>query len=269
MRDAGTRGFAWANATVAKDAQNDEVLRFVEAWKARTGQLPAEPVFDGRLTTYANLARLDAMGIGFLTLRRRSARLVDALLAEPPEKWRRVTLTNVARRFRTPRILEQTVRLGDCPDPVRQIAVRDLGHDKPTLLITNQLDASPRELIDRYARRMVIENAIADAIDFFHMDALSAVVPMKVDDDVQLTVIASSLYRILARRIGNRCETRKPAQLFRKFVNAAATADITESEIVASYGRRACNPFLAGAGLFETAERLPWLDGRTLRLRAI
>ena len=211
MRDAGTRGFAWANATVAKDAQNDEVLRFVEAWKARTGQLPAEPVFDGRLTTYANLARLDAMGIGFLTLRRRSARLVDALLAEPPEKWRRVTLTNVARRFRTPRILEQTVRLGDCPDPVRQIAVRDLGHDKPTLLITNQLDASPRELIDRYARRMVIENAIADAIDFFHMDALSAVVPMKVDDDVQLTVIASSLYRILARRIGNRCETRRPS----------------------------------------------------------
>ena len=216
VRDAGTRSCAWANATVARDAQNDEVLRFVEAWKARTGQLPAELVFDSRLTTYANLARLDAMGIGFLTLRRRSARLVDALLAEPPEKWRRVSLTNVARRFRTPRILEQTVRLGDCPDPVRQIAVRDLGHDRPTLLIANQLDASPRELIDRYARRMVIENAIADAIDFFHMDALSAVVPMKVDVDVQLTVMASSLYRILARRIGNRCETRKPAQLFRK-----------------------------------------------------
>ena len=269
VRDAGTRSFAWANATVAKDAQNDEVLRFVEAWKARTGQLPAELVFDSRLTTYANLARLDAMGIGFLTLRRRSARLVDALLAEPPEKWRRVTLTNVARRFRTPRILEETVRLGDCPDPVRQIAVRDLGHDRPTLLITNQFDASPRDLIDRYARRMVIENTIADAIDFFHMDALSAVVPMKVDVDVQLTVMASSLYRILARRIGNRCENQKPAQLFRKFVNAAATVDITESEIVVSYGRRAYNPFLADAGLFETAERLPWLDGRTLRLRAI
>ena len=220
----------------------DRVLEASASSVARSGQLPAELVFDSRLTTYANLARLDAMGIGFLTLRRRSARLVDALLAEPPEKWRRVTLTNVARRFRTPRILEQTVRLGDCPDPVRQIAVRDLGHDRPTLLITNQLDASPRELIDRYARRMVIENTIADAIDFFHMDALSAVVPMKVDVDVQLTVMASSLYRILARRIGNRCENQKPAQLFRKFVNAAATVDITESEIVVSYGRRRLQP---------------------------
>ena len=59
------------------------------------------------------------------------------------------------------------------------------------------------------------------------------------------------------------------AQLFRKFLNAAATVDITESEIVVSYGRRACNPFLADAGLFETAERLQWLGGQALRLRAI
>ena len=81
--------------------------------------------------------------------------------------------------------------------------------------------------------------------------------------------MASTLYRILAKRIGHRCENQKPAQLCRKFVNASAKVEITESEIVVSYGRRAYNPFLAGAGLFETAERLPWLGGRTLRLRAI
>ena len=104
-----------------------------------------------------------------------------------------------------------------------------------------ELDIQPRDLIDRYPRRMVIENTIADAIDFFHMDALSAVVPMKVDVDVQLTVMALTLYRILARRIGHRCENRKPAQLFRKFVNAGATVEITEREIIVSYGRRACD----------------------------
>ena len=58
------------------------------------------------------------------------------------------------------------------------------------------------QLIDRYARRMVIENAIADAIDFFHMDALSAAVPMKVGLDLQLTLIAGGLYRLLAIRLG-------------------------------------------------------------------
>ena len=207
---------AWANAAVAKGVQNDEVLWFVEAWKQRTRQLPAKLVFDSRLTTYANLARLDATGIAFRTLRRPGPR----------------------------------------PRP-------------PTLLITNQLDMPPRKLIDRYARRMVIEDTIADAIDFLHTDALSAMVPMKIDVDVRLTVMASTLYRILAKRIGHRCETQKPAKLFRKFVNAGATVEITEHEIVVSLGRRAYNSFLTGAGLFDTAERLPWLGERTLRLPAI
>ena len=57
------------------------------------------------------------------------------------------------------------------------------GHDKPTLLLTNQLRRSATKLIDRYAQRMLIENGIADGIDFFHMDALSSAVAMKVNCD--------------------------------------------------------------------------------------
>ena len=107
--------------------------------------------------------------------------------------WRKVILSNVGRIYRTPRILERQVRLKDYPGDIRQIAVTDLGHEKPTLLLTNQMRPPAARLIDRYARRMVIENTIADAIDFFHMDALSAAVPMKIDLDVQLTLMASSL----------------------------------------------------------------------------
>ncbi len=172
------------------------MLDFVESWQQRTGQRPTELVFDSRLTTYAHLAELQAMGFGFITLRRRSAWLVDALLAEPAAHWRRIPLHHIARRFRPPRILEQTIELKNVPDPLRQIALRDHGHDRPTLLITNQFDPPARELVDRYARRMGIENPMADAVDFFHLNALSAVVPMKidVDVDVQLTVMASALY---------------------------------------------------------------------------
>ena len=146
--------------------------------------MPAELVFDSGLTTYANLARLDAQGIAFLTLRRRGAGMVAELLAAPADAWRRITLTNVGRRYRTPRILESTVRLPNVPRDLLQIAIRDLGHERPTLLLTNQMRVPAARLIDRYARRMVIENTIADAIDFFHMDALSAAVPMKVDVDI-------------------------------------------------------------------------------------
>ena len=219
-----------------KNRQNDEVLRFVEAWRVRTGALPAELVFDSRLTTYANLARLDAMGIAFLTLRRRTARMVAALLAEPPEAWRRITLTNVGRIYRKPRILERRLRIRDYPGEVRQIAITDLGHEKPTLLLSNQMDEPASRLVDRYARRMVIENTIADAIDFFHMDALSAAVPMRIDLDVQLTLMASSLYRLLGIRVGQGFEVAKARTIFRKLVNASAAIRITEDEIIVTPG---------------------------------
>ncbi|GFP19386.1 hypothetical protein HKBW3S03_00891, partial [Candidatus Hakubella thermalkaliphila] len=58
-------------------------------------------------------------------------------------------------------------------------------------------------LIQRYARRLIIENRIEDSIDFFHRDALSSAVAMKVNLDVQLTLMASSLYRLMALKIGN------------------------------------------------------------------
>ena len=112
-----------------------------------------------------------------------------------------------------------------------------------------------------------IENTIADAIDFFHMDALSAAVPMKVDLDVQLTVMASSLYRLLGRRIGNGFEVAKASTLFHKLVHASASIEITGSEITVSLGRRANNPLLLAAGYAEIREPIPWLDNRTLHLR--
>jgi len=36
---------------------------------------------------------------------------------------------------------------------------------------------------------MLIENGIQDGVDFFHMDALSSAVAMKVNCDVQLTLM--------------------------------------------------------------------------------
>jgi hypothetical protein len=46
---------------------------------------------------------------------------------------------------------------------------------------------------------MLIENNIEDGIDFFHMDALSSAVAMKVNCDLQLTLMASSLYRLMGQ----------------------------------------------------------------------
>ena len=265
-RDADARLFVYANARVRKQDQNDEVLRFIEFWQERNGGLPRELVFDSRLTTHANLARISAMGVDFLTLRKRSRSLLDAIDAVPESDWKQVRLTNVGRIYRTPRVLDQRVRISGYPDDIRQLAVRGLGHERPTLLLTNQMKTSASQLVDRYARRMVIENAIADAIDFFHMDALSAAVPMKIDLDLQLTLMASGLYRLLAVRVGNGKQNAKSRTLFRDFVKAPADITIENDIIDVRIGRRANNPFLLNASYNETDIAVPWLGNRRLRI---
>ncbi|MBW1707410.1 MAG: hypothetical protein JRJ86_19990 [Deltaproteobacteria bacterium] len=132
-----------------------------------------------------------------MTLRRRSKKMLQQVHSEPLSAWRRIQLEGVSRKYKTPRILDSKIMLNDYEGPIRQIVITDLGHEDPTFLLTNQMNRSARKLIQRYAQRMIIENNIADGIDFFHMDALSSTVAMKVNLDLQLTLMASSLYRLL------------------------------------------------------------------------
>ena len=265
-QDVDTRVFCYANGELRKLAQNDEILRFVEFWKARTGHLPDELVFDSKLTTHAHLSQLNEWGVAFITLRRRSKKMLEAIGQVPPSAWRRIELTGIARAYRTPRILDETIHLKGYEGPLRQLTVTDLGHEAPTLLVTNQLKRSASKLIGRYAQRMIIENGIADGIDFFHMDALSSAVAMKINCDLQLTLMASSLYRLLGARIGNGYERAKSRHIFRDFVDATAQVIIEEHDILVRFQKRAHNPLLLAADFAKTDAQIPWLGHKRLRL---
>jgi hypothetical protein len=266
-QDGEKRFFCYANCDLRKEAQNDEILAFVRFWKERTGKCPEELIFDSKLTTYANLSRLNEQGIHFITLRRRSPQMVDELLARRPGAWRRITLNGVSRIHKTPRILDETVTLPGYNGSIRQIAVTDLGHDQPTLLLTNQLRRSATHLIERYARRMLIENNIEDGVNFFHIDALSSAVALKVNCDLQLTLMGSSLYRQLAQRVGHGYETAKSRHLFRDFIDATARISIEEQTVCVRFQKRAHNPLLVAAGFEKTDLRIPWLGNKRLRLQ--
>jgi len=266
-QDGEQRFFCYANADLRKDQQNDEILEFVRFWKDRTGKLPEELIFDSKLTTYENLSKLNEQGVQFITLRRRSPQLVQDLLSRPRSAWRRIELEGVSRQYRTPRILDERVTLADYSGPLRQIAITDLGHEEPTLLLTNQLRRSAATLIKRYARRMLIENNIEDGVSFFHMDALSSAVALKVNCDVQLTLMASSLYRHLAQKIGSGYETAKSRHLFRDFIDATAAIDINERSINVRFQKRAHNPLLLAAGFDKTDVRIPWLGNKRLHFQ--
>lgn len=265
-QDADARVFCYGNAHVRKEDQNDEILRFVEYWKERTGRLPRELIFDSKLTTYGNLSQLNRQGIQFITLRRRSQPMLQEVWARPASAWRQIHLDGVSRIYREPRILDERITLSGYAGSLRQMIIADLGHEEPTFLLTNQLTGSAPKLIERYAQRMIIENTIQDGIDFFHMDALSSAVPMKVDCDLQLTLMASSLYRLLGVQIGQGYEHAKSRTLFRDFVDATATVDLTQSEIIVRFQKRAHNPLLLKARLDQQPIPIPWLQNRPLRL---
>ena len=98
------------------------------------------------------------------------------------------------------------------------------------------------------------------------MDALSAAVPMRIDTDLQLTLMASGLYRLLANRIGNGYPSAKARKLFRCFIDATAVVTISDHRILVRMGRRAHNPLLVNAGFADVETPIPWLENRNLRL---
>ncbi len=262
--DTVNRAFCYVNADLRKETQNAEILRFVEFWKQKSGKLPSELVFDSTFTTYPIMNELNAMGVKFITLRRRTPNVMDAINGTPRSAWKRIELENLARAYRTPRILEQKIEVNGYDGSLRQFAVRDLGHEQPTILITNHMRKAPKTLIGRYARRMLIENNIADAVDFFHMDALSSTVALRVNFDLTATVMASTLYRLFANRIGNGYQTAKFARIFRAFISASARISIDETSITVQFQKRAHNPLLINAGFDKEETRIPWLQNKRL-----
>ena len=264
-QDAAGRAFCYSNADLRKGEEPEEVFRFVTFWKQHHGAYPRHLVFDSRLTTYRNLGRLDDLGITFITLRRRSPTLLGAIAGLSPSAWRRVTLEVPARKYKTPRVFEEPVRLEG--HTFRQLFVLDLGHEEPTILLTNEHRTTPAKLLTRYAQRMLIENALSDAVRFFHMDALSSAVGLKVDFDMALLVIASGLYRLLARRMRGYGDAQA-RHLFRDLIDTPADVTVAGREVEVRFHRRAHLPILLASGLLDAPVTVPWWNRMSLRMTA-
>ena len=264
-QDAEGRAFCYSNADLRKGEEAEEIFRFVAFWKKHHGEHPRHLVFDSRLTTYAHLARLQRMGIPFITLRRRSPALLTEIEHLAPSAWRRVSLEVPARKFKTPRVFEQPVALAGAT--FRQLFVMDLGHEEPTILLTNDRHATHAKLITRYAQRMLIENALSDAVRFFHMDALSSAVGLKVDFDMALLVIASGLYRLLARRMRGYAEAQA-RHIFRDLIDTPADVTVSEREVHVHFHRRAHLPIIIASGILDSPVKVPWWHNHTLRMSA-
>jgi hypothetical protein len=260
-QDGQHHNLVYANATCTKAGQAGEVMAFARHWQQATGRLPELLVFDAKVTTGAGLAELDRAGIRFLTLRGRNVKLTARLAALPADAWTTITLDRRGPSCH-PQVHQDQVSVRGCPVLLRQLAVRGLGHQAPTLLLTNDRHARPATLIDRYAKRMTIEQRLAEQIRAFHLDALSSAVALNVDLDTTLTVWAGAAYDALRQRLPG-YHTATPDTIWRRFVSTRGQLTLGPTEIVASLARRTYSPVLRSADLPEV--EVPWWGGRRLR----
>ena len=90
-QDEQSQSFCYSNADLRKGEEAEEIFAFIAFWEKAHGQRPKHLVFDSKLTTYANLVRLDKeLHISFITLRRRSPKLLQEVYSLPRSAWRQV-----------------------------------------------------------------------------------------------------------------------------------------------------------------------------------
>jgi hypothetical protein len=261
-QDSGTHNLVYANADLSKATQNREVIAFADHWKHASGHEPAMLVMDQKVTTHAVLGELDARGIKFLTLRMRSPALIKQIGALTPGDYKTLTLDRPGPHNK-PRVHESTaVKISQYPSTVRQLIITGLGREAPTVIITNDHDTTTRHLIERYARRMTIEQRLAEIIRAFHTDALSSAVNLNVDLDIILCVLAQAVTAALRQRLPGYA-TVTPDTLQRRFLDTPGEITNHGDAITIRLNRRAYSPVLREADL-PTEVTVPWWGNRTL-----
>jgi hypothetical protein len=245
-----------------KNEADDQILQFVKYWKKIRGRFRHTLVFDSKLTTYENLANLDADGITFITLRRRGKNLIEEANAIPGHEWTRIKIDTPKRHYQNPQVYDSIVDLYPYGN-IRQLIMKGNGREEPAFFITNDNKSTATDLITRYSKRWRIENSIAEAVSFFNLNMLSSPILIKIHFDVVLTMIADTLYYYLAQSLRGfeKCNADK---IFRHFVDMPASIEVESDVIYIKFPLRAHSPVLRSAKLDAWAQPISWLGNRKL-----
>lgn len=263
-QDAASKLILYTAADLIKEEANEQVLNVLSFWQKVHKGVDSTFVFDSKFTTYEHLSILNSQGIRFITLRRRGKKLVGSLDELSP--WERIHIPHDKRKYPNPYIYQALVSLKDYEGQLRQIILRGNGREDPAFLITNDLMAPAERIVSDYARRWRVENVISEAVKFFNLNALSSPILVKVHFDILMTMIADTLYSMLAQKLRGfeQCDAQK---IFRHFIRGKADVDISGGEVQVIYPRRAHNPILRDVPWHRLPQTISWLDGAKLNLK--
>jgi len=263
-QDATSKLILYTAADIQRKEADDQVMSFLSFWRKVQRGIKPTFVFDSKFTTYPKLSALNQQGVRFITLRRRGKNMVGGTQAL--ETWKRIHIPHAKRKYPDPLVHESFVTLPDYEGDLRQVIVRGNGHEKPAFLISNDFETPLELLVGNYARRWRVENVISEAVKFFNLNALSSPILVKVHFDVIMTMVADTLYTMLANRLRG-FESCDAAKIHRLFVKGKGKVTFQGDKITVTFPRRAHNPILRSVPWHRLPQALSWLDGVNLELK--
>lgn len=262
-QDGESRHLLYANTDIDREDESNEIVNFVNYWTDIKGIIEQTLVFDSKLTTYDILEDLDTRKIKFITLRRRGKKLIEDANNIPEKDWIKVDLKKEKRKFNKFKMYESEITLPRTNFKVRQVIFKDHGRQVPTFLVTNNRDVKLETLALHYANRWLIENKFSELVDFFNLNALSSPFMIRIYFDVVLTVVADTLYRLLAKDL-KRFEDCTPKTIFADFINCRCIGEVVGDEIIIKMKKKATTPIFKSNDVFQKSYAIPWLGNKKL-----
>lgn len=224
VHNPDTGFMSYTDTGIKRKNESDAVIEFVDFWKEAKGTSPKMLVFDSKFTAYQNLNKLNKNNIKFLTLRRRGNKLIEQ---SKDLEWQTITIPRTKKRKQKIKIHDRKTALHHYEGDVREIIITDHGREKPTFLITNDMISDVKTIVHKYAKRWLVEQEIAEQIDFFHLNSPSSSIVVKVDFDLTISLLAHNLYRVLASKLTG-FENCQAQTLHRKFIDGGASIEIKD-----------------------------------------
>lgn len=256
----------YADADVKHSNESAVVLEFLDFYKKNTTEKTAPLkylVFDSKFTNYENLNKLNQGDVKFITIRRRGRNLVERLHAIPSKDWKTIRVEAAGNKKRTLKVLDEKVRLPGYQGEVRQISITGNGKTKPAIIITNDFDLTVQETVRKYARRWLVEKAISEQIEFFHLNKVSSSMVIKVDFDLTMSIVTHNLYRLFARDM-ERYTHMSDQRIYQEFVKNTAEIRIEGEVIQVQLKKKRALPLvIEKLGQFKDL-KYPWLDDKRI-----
>jgi hypothetical protein len=263
-QDSESKLILYTDADIKGSESDDQVLEFLSFWNGMRRGVKPTLVFDSKFTSYSKLSEINSKhDVKFITLRRRGKKLVEQV--DKLDGWNRIHIPHDKRKYPNPQVHESVIELRGYHGELRQAIVRGNGREKPTFIITNDFDMPTELLVGNYARRWRVENGIAEAVKFFHLNALSSPIITKIHFDIALTMIADTLYTMLAKKLRG-FEDRDAPKLYRHFVRGKGIVEVDGHTVNVTYPRRAHNPILRQVPWNNLPLKLPGQSATKLNL---